>query len=231
MDDYLNNLVQMRDKIQRERKRFDNRIRAIQQGRDEPSEGELEIYEIYFNRFKSIEEEIDCFVKDHVKDIPIYPFIVSVKGIGPLLAAQIISQIDITKADTVSSLWKYAGYGVTDGKADRPRKGQKLTYNKHLKTIFYKVGVQFLRNDSPYRLYYDKAKEYYQANRTDWTAGHIHNASLRKMIKLFISHLWHVWRELEGLPTRLLYVQEKLGHDHIITPKELGWIDKAGSSK
>ena len=46
--------------------------------------------------------------------------------------------------------------------------------------------------------------------------GHVHGMALRKMIKLFLSNLWLVWREALKLPITKPYAHEKLGHTHII---------------
>lgn len=48
----------------------------------------------------------------------------------------------------------------------------------------------------------------------EWTAGRIDNMALRYIVKRFLSHLWLVWRQLEGLPVREAYVVEYLGHTH-----------------
>ncbi len=48
--------------------------------------------------------------------------------------------------------------------------------------------------------------------------GHVHNRAVRKMIKLFLSHLFVVWRQAEGLPVRPCYAEAVLGHDGIIDP-------------
>lgn len=53
-----------------------------------------------------------------------------------------------------------------------------------------------------------------------WTDLHVHNAARRKMVKLFLSHLWEVWRKAEGLPTRDPYPIEYLGHETYIDPWE-----------
>jgi len=47
---------------------------------------------------------------------------------------------------------------------------------------------------------------------------HKFNRAKRKAVKLFIAHLWAIWRDLEGLPTRVPYVVEKLGHEIIPAP-------------
>ena len=48
-----------------------------------------------------------------LKGIPIYDqFLSTVRGIGPAMAGIIISEIDITRSEYPSSLWKYAGLDV-----------------------------------------------------------------------------------------------------------------------
>ena len=44
---------------------------------------------------------------------------------------------------------------------------------------------------------------------------HLDNMSVRKMIKLWLAHLWEVTRKAQGLPVRASYVVEKLGHHYI----------------
>lgn len=58
-----------------------------------------------------------------------------------------------------------------------------------------------------------------------WSKGHIHMASLSKMIKIFLCHLWETWRDLEGLDKRESYVFEKLGHtvDKKYKREDFGW--------
>jgi len=107
---------------------------------------------------------------------------------------------------------------------DRPVEKFLLCYNKRLKTTLYLVAGSFMKCGSPYRAIYDKAKVHYETT-TDWTKGHIHRAATRKMIKIFLSHLWERWRILEGLPTRRAYVLEQLGHTMEYKPDEFGWND------
>ena len=150
-----------------------------------------------------------------------------------MTAAKIISMIDIERAPHVSSLWRYAGYAVFDGEREKPTKGEKLHYNKRLKTACYLLGGSFLKSNSPYRKEYDSAREYYDANRPEWTKAHCHQAAMRKMIKLFLQHYWVVARTLEGLPVTMPYVHDKLGHAHYYPPQDYGWEidDLAISSK
>ena len=54
--------------------------------------------------------------------------------------------------------------------------------------------------------------------------GHRHGAAIRALIKHLLADYWFVGRELAGLPTRPLYVQEKLRHTGIVSPGERGWV-------
>jgi hypothetical protein len=176
----------------------------------------LEIYE-------KLEADVDADIQRIVKDHPMFKQLKVVRGVGPMLAAKMLAMIDIERADSVSALWRYAGYAVIDGQRERPTKGEKLHYNVRLKSTIYLIATSFLKCGSPYRRVYDDAKAYYQANRPDWTKAHIHAAAMRKMSKVFLSHVWSRWRMIENLPLRDLYVTERLGHKTYFSPEEFGW--------
>lgn len=69
---------------------------------------------------------------EYGKDIPVWPWITAIKGLGAgSQAAKILALIDdIGKFDTVSKLWRYSGYGLyeyyqDDGKIVAPIKGKE----------------------------------------------------------------------------------------------------------
>lgn len=220
----VRSLVDLRDMtIQKSRKGFGNRVLAVEQGRDKMDEQQLELVKRWFDRFDSLENDIDREIRALVKDDRVIESMVSVKGVGLMLAAKVASMIDIDRAPTVSALWRYAGYAVIDGEREKMTKGEPAHYNRRLKTTCYLVGTSFLKSNSPYRKIYDAARDYYASNRPDWTKAHQHNAAMRKMIKVWLAHLWEVWRTLEGKPVRNLYVNEQLGHEHYYSPQEYGW--------
>jgi len=185
-------------------------------------------------------------VKRLLESHPAYPWFSRVKGVGNENIAKVVSLIDITKAETVSSLWKYAGYAVVDGTAERPKKGEKLHFNKTLKTMCYRLGVSLLKahgiskNGTKFGALY---KEYYAeevtkaeklglkiADVADIPKGkesgymnslHVHNRAFRRMIKIFLSCLYIYWRQAKGLPIRDPYAIEKMGHTTIIQPEEM----------
>ena len=101
---------------------------------------------------------------------------------------------------------------------ERPVKGERLHYNVRLKTVVYLVATSFLKGGSPYRVVYDQARAHYEVRRPYWTKAHQHMAAMRKMSKLFLSHLWQTWREAEGLSTRPPYALEYLEHSTFSDP-------------
>ena len=220
----LRALVDLRDRtLQKSRIAFNNRLSAIERGDDQVSNGTVKLLERWFERFVMLEGELDDDIRNLIHGDELVEYMTEVKGVGEILSAKVISMIDIERADTVSALWRYAGYGVINGEREKPIKGEKLHYNKRLKSTCYLIGSSFLKSNSPYRQIYDNAKEYYEINRTDWTKLHRHNAAMRKMIKVWLSHLWEVWRKIEGLPVRNIYAEGKLGHNHYIKPRDYGW--------
>ena len=44
--------------------------------------------------------------------------------------------------------------------------------------------------------------------------AHLHQASQRYMVKMFLLELWKQWRTFEGLEVRPSYQEEYLGHKH-----------------
>ena len=172
-------------------------------------------------------------------DFPIYTkFLKDVRGVGPAMAGVMISEIDIRKARYASSLWAYAGLDVARDGAGRSRRKEHLvkvkykakdgtekerdsiTFNPFLKTKLVGVlGPSFLRSNSPYREFYDNMKHRLEsrpdfANHEKGVKGHIHNAAIRYMVKMFLIDLYTTWRALEGLPVAEPYSVAKLGRKH-----------------
>lgn len=99
--------------------------------------------------------------------------------------------------------------------AEKKKRGEPAMWNQKLKSHCWKIGKNFVRSGKQYRKYYDKVKAKYQKKFPKFSKGHIDNMAMRKTVKLFMAHLWIVWRQLEGLPTRSPYPVEKLGHKYI----------------
>jgi hypothetical protein len=221
--DELRVLIDTRYAVQKNRIGFENRLTAIEQGRDTADKKTIERYKRWYHLFSDLEETVDGEIKSVSDTLPIIADMSEVKGVNAVTAAKVASMIDIDRAKTISALWRYAGYGVVNDKAERPTKGEKLHYNKRLKTSCYVVGASLMRWHEGYREIYDNSKEYYINNRKDWTKLHRHYAAFRKMMKVWLAHLWLHWREIEGLPVRDPYAIAKLGHTTIIDKEKFGW--------
>jgi hypothetical protein len=121
-------------------------------------------------------------------------------GIGPILAAGLSAHIDITKAPSVSNVWRYAGLDPTQ----TWDKGQKRPYNAQLKTLCWKIGQSFMKYSSKDQCFYgqlylkdknrriakNKAGDYADAilgiqNLSD---AQIDAQSRRYAVKIFLSH-------------------------------------------
>lgn len=220
----LKMLVDLRRNLQKSRIAFGNRLSAVANGKDTMTEQAVALTTKWYNQLYDSEEKVSEDVVEIVKaiDLPIFNHFMTLKGIKEITAAKIITEIDITRADTVSALWRYAGYGVVDGKRERPKKGEKLHYNRDLK-IAVRVAVDsFLSSHSPYAEIYYAERERRLAQE-GITLIHARNMAVGKTAKVMLCHLWITWRTLEGLPTREPYAIEKLGHSHYMTPQEFGW--------
>lgn len=134
--------------------------------------------------------------------------------------------------DTVSKYWAWWGLHVKDGKAPKRSRGDRINWNSALRTLAWKIGKQFVLQGEHYRKVYDEYKERVSATRlpvgicTQYQEclakmkkrkkpackGHVDAMARRYAVKMFLSHLWEKWRELEGLPVRAPYVIDKLGH-------------------
>jgi len=171
----------------------------------------------------------------------IWKWLTGIKGLGEGgLAAQLLAQIDdIGAFATVSKLWRYHGMAVIDGKIERGVPGEKSHYNRRLKSILFQIEEQFVRQQTPgYSDVYYAEKERQRslnpvvmchqcgipwddcqaqkAHTREFTAMHLHRRAMRKMGKIFLSHLWVAWRNSEGLPVTKPYVQAIMGHTNMI---------------
>lgn len=54
--------------------------------------------------------------------------------------------------------------------------------------------------------------------KPEWTLGRINAMASRRTVKILLSHLWHVWRGMEGLSQEGAYVHDRLNHESRIDP-------------
>ena len=108
----------------------------------------------------------------------------------------------------------------------RRQKGYMSNWNDRLKRMCWLVSQSFLKQGKKsfyYNLYKTFREEEKQKHpkkivkdgKTFFNDGHLTNRAMRKVIKIFIAHLWIKWREIDGLDVTEPYVKTILGHDAI----------------
>lgn len=235
-DPPLMNYYSLYKKAVKERVAIGNQIWAI--GEDEGTE----ISDIS-EAMKKNESKIEKKVKAEVKKYKIYTeYLAHIKGIAHLTGGGIIGVIDrkgIENFPSCGKLKAYLGIHVgKDGLAPKRRKKENLGFSMKNKTLLLgDVASSLIRSKSPYKTIFDKEKarlskikfrkgellkkygaESYKKEDTKRTKKHVERMARRKMMQIFVNHLWTVWRKLEGLSTRSPYSHEKLGHSQYFMP-------------
>lgn len=204
-------LVRARDVIVRDRISLTNILR-LYGGERIPDE----VRESYLLLVKQ-ERALDRKFREFKNSVPIVEITSRVQGVGSVIAVTLFAEIDIEKAVTVSALWRYCGMGIVDGEHERFGSSGKASYSPRMKSLCYQVGSSFLRSKSPYCRIYNRAKSEYSSR--GWSYMRVHLASMRKMIKIWLSHLWEVWRRYYGLDVPSPYYQPKFK----LEPSDFGW--------
>jgi hypothetical protein len=175
-------LVRAREDFQQQRKRMDNRMGRKANGEDQNVEErafrpeDLSVFSDVADAAKLQEKEIEKKLIKILRRFPVYTeFLLGVKGVGTIAAAQIVGNIDIHKATTVSKIWQYCGLNpsMVRGKKRIENKdgtfrieltntlirGDKLTagfvapFNKNIRTALCGVLADgFIKAQAPYAL-------------------------------------------------------------------------------
>ena len=184
--------------------------------------------------FKSLEKTLE--------DFPIYnEWLSTVRGIGPAMAAVLISEIDISKCKYASSLWKYVGLDVApDGRGrgrykehlvERTYKDKEgvektkmgLTFSPWIKSkLIGVIGSGFIKLGGPYRILYDQYKHRITTDKSrvalhaqqKGRLGHINAMATRYAVKMFLSDLYKNWRRIDGHEVHNSYHEGVQGHYH-----------------
>jgi hypothetical protein len=82
----------------------------------------------------------------------------------------------------------------------RPGRGERARYDRTAKKACHLICVSFLRCRGPYADWYREVRASLEVSRPGWAKGRMHFTALRKTEKLFLAHLWIVWREALQLP-------------------------------
>lgn len=120
----------------------DYRIAAANQQRkllegEEPSE-----YMTWFNgNLAVLENQIRAVLDKWSAAQPMGAWAREITGIGPVISAGLLANIDITKAPTVGHIWRFAGLDPTS----KWSKGEKRPWNASLKRLCWLLGESFVK--------------------------------------------------------------------------------------
>lgn len=217
-------LVDLYYQMQEDRKASDNQVRQLQK---EDNKEPHETLAFFANNFRTLERNIKSVLQVYTESKPIGQWMLSICGIGPVISAGLMANIDITKVQTAGQIQAFAGLDPTR----EWNKGEKRPYNARLKTLCWKIGQCFIkvqnneedvygkifairkayeieRNEKGELADQAKAKleKYNIGKNTDaykWYSqgklppAHINQRASRYAVKIFLSHLFSVWYEME----------------------------------
>jgi Transposase IS116/IS110/IS902 family len=239
-DDEARFLVDAYYIIQEDRKRSGNQVRSME---NEPHQ--LLLW--FFKQNQILENQLKDALDRYAETKPIGRWMKSIFGIGPVISAGIIANIDIRKTTTAGDLYRFGGVDPSS----KWEKGKKRPWNASLKVVYYHIGqcIIFFCNDerSYYGPYFKAKKEYYvqrnesggnreralqEASRYDKKTdaykhcmggklppAHVNAQARRWVTKLFLSHVHELWYELElGEKPPACFAIAHLGHTDYIPP-------------
>ena len=137
------------------RKRMANQIKAMKSA-GEPTQ----VLEWSFQMQEKLENSIKAVLKVYALSVDLGRWCMSQYGIAEVITAGLISHIDITKAATVGSIWRFAGMDPSV----KWEKKTKRPWNAALKRLCYLIGDQFRKRHKMekcfYGPYYADRKQY-----------------------------------------------------------------------
>lgn len=217
-------LVDLYYQMQEYRKASDNQVRQLQK---EDNKEPHETLAFFANNFRTLERNIKSVLQVYAESKPIGQWMLSICGIGPVISAGLMANIDITKVQTAGQIQAFAGLDPTR----EWHKGEKRPYNARLKILCWKIGQCFIKVQNNEEDVYGKIfaiRKAYEIERNEkgeladqakaklerfnikkttdaykWYSqgklppAHINQRASRYAVKIFLSHLFSVWYEME----------------------------------
>ena len=205
------------------------------------------------NSQENIEKNIRIALEAYASSVPAGQWLLSQHGIGPVIAAGLLSYIDINKAPTAGHIWSFAGLDPSQ----KWNKGEKRPWNAKLKELCWKIGDSFVKTSGSSKSFYghiykerkireiemNEAGAFSQiaaatlkekrikeaATRKAYEAGklppgRIDMRARRVAVKLFLSHFHDVLTWYElGRRAPEAYVLSHMGHVHKVECPNAPW--------
>lgn len=203
--------------MQRDRIRAAHQMRSLGEGA-EPNE----LFAWLAVQRHDLEKRVAGALKAYAGASELGQWAQSIVGIGPIISAGLLANIDISRAETAGQVWRFAGLDPTR----TAKKGEKRSWNGSLKRLCFLIGESFVKvQNNPQDTYGQiyvarKAREIAKNEAGDYAeqaarileeknyrgdtvakaayqAGklppaHIHRRAARYAVKLFLAHYHHV---------------------------------------
>jgi len=234
-------LVNLYYDLQKSRLAYNNQVRDLKK-----AESPHELLDYYSNVFHMLEKSLVGPLDNFGDQYTVGRWAKSQYGIGPVITAGLIAHIDIQKAPTAGSIWRFAGIDPTL----KWNKGEKRPFNGQLKTLTWKIGQSFMKFHNNENCFYGHLYKMDKERRTakneagdyadfakeilttkNWgnnpTRAHLESGKLppaqidaqarRFSAKIFLSHYHAVaYQDFHGVPAPRPYIIEHGGHVHEI---------------
>lgn len=184
-------------------------------------------------------------MEKELRKIPIWTTLLSkMYGMGPVVGAYLVAEIDIHKSVKISQLRRFCGLAVINGRLERPEKGAVNRYNAQMRVRLFQLMTGMWKNAAQH---VDKetgevtrgatTTKYLEVWRNAWHRGQhderfdadanmwgdrkagklvVLRRAMWKACDVFLEDLYIVWRALEGLDVWPSYYTAKLtaGYEH-----------------
>jgi hypothetical protein len=170
-------------------------------------------------RIVEVRKALRAEIEKLVLDIPIVTSARGVKHLPIMPFLRLAMRLDVARASSPATWWRYCGLGVTGPLIDaiyNHRYPGTRRFSTQARREVSEIRRALNRHDGPYRRSMDAYRDR-QLKRGVLLARAIRQ-SWRYMEKLFLKHLWRVWRRQEGLA-----VGEAHENDETFLASPFGW--------
>ena len=142
--------------LQKSRIALENRLRAINQQASHQSEEEAKVLASVLEDVVRMEKSIPKAFQAYVVNTPVWPWLSGVRGIGVILAANLVSIYgDCSRFPTISKMWAYTGLHVVKrcGKCKKRYFDSQLEKEKFIDKMIKRLEgmAQRRKNGSPFK--------------------------------------------------------------------------------
>lgn len=96
---------------------------------------------------KADAKKLESSMTKELKKIPIYQvFLSKVFGVGPIVAAYLVAELDPRKGEKPSAWRRFCGLAVIDGRLERGARGEKNKFSKEMRVRIYQAFCAMWKN-------------------------------------------------------------------------------------